>query len=336
MPKPTLVIYRLGSLGDTVVALPCFHAIARRFGDYRRLVLTNEPVASVAPALETILGPSGLIHGVITYPVGARSIVKLLWLVFRVRATGADTLIYLTAGRGEAAVRRDLKFFRLCGLRTIVGAPLGELHDNLRDPDTGLTEPEAERLARTMAAIGPVDLQDRANWSLHLTEAELTAAEQAIEPLEGRPFFAVNVGGKAASNYWKPSKWEALFAELASRLGDRLSVVSVGAREDAARSRSLIETWTGRHLNLCGTISPRQSAAVLSKARFFVGHDSGPMHLSAATGTPTIGVFGNNNPPRMWHPYGSGHRGVQDIRGIDFVRVDQVRDAILDILGVLR
>ena len=173
MTARPIVIYRLGSLGDTVVALPCFHQIARSFPDASRLVLTNDPVASVAPALDTILGPSGLIGGIIPYSIGERSIVRLAKLALKLRATGATTMVYLAAGRGRQSVMRDVRFFRLCGFKKIVGAPIdADLHDNRFDPGTRTYEPEAERLARTLEPLARIDLKDRANWDLRLTSTE--------------------------------------------------------------------------------------------------------------------------------------------------------------------
>ena len=58
MTQP-IVIYRLGSLGDTIVALPCFHAITRAHPGAERIVLTNFPVSAKAAPLEGILGGSG-------------------------------------------------------------------------------------------------------------------------------------------------------------------------------------------------------------------------------------------------------------------------------------
>src|ERR1700727_2198886 len=95
-----IVIYRLGSLGDTIVSLPCFHHIAKTFHNRRRIVLTNEPVSNVAPALETVLGGSGLIDGVITYTAYDRSFFNMLRVLLKLRAVGADTMVYLAAGRG--------------------------------------------------------------------------------------------------------------------------------------------------------------------------------------------------------------------------------------------
>jgi hypothetical protein len=73
-----VLIYRLGSLGDTVVALPCYHLIARRFPNAERRLLTNFPINGKAPAAAAVLGESGLIHGYMRYTVGTRNLAELL------------------------------------------------------------------------------------------------------------------------------------------------------------------------------------------------------------------------------------------------------------------
>ncbi len=47
----------------------------------------------------------------------------------------------------------------------------------------------------------------------------------------------------------------------------------------------------------------RQLAAVIKKAKLFLGHDSGPGHIASAVGTPTIILFGQGN-PKKWRPWG--------------------------------
>ncbi|MGA7884288.1 MAG: hypothetical protein WCA44_01005, partial [Acidobacteriaceae bacterium] len=54
-----VLIYRLGSLGDTVVTLPALHVIERAFPQAERRMLTNLPVHAKAPAAWAILEGSG-------------------------------------------------------------------------------------------------------------------------------------------------------------------------------------------------------------------------------------------------------------------------------------
>ena len=328
-----IVVYRLGSLGDTVVALPCLHRVAQAFPDAERVMLTNIPVSSKAAPLEAILGGSGLVHRFMAYPVGTRSFLALHRLRAALRALDAQTLVYLTPSRGLMAAWRDLLFFRLCGFTRIVGAPTnGDLQGNRRGAD-GLIESECERLARCIAELGPVDLSDPAAWDLHLTAAERQTAAAVLTAAAGQPRIAINMGGKVAENDWGESNWGALMTRLRGACGDH-ALVFIGAAEDSARAARVGDLWPGPVVNLCGQVSPRVSAAAMTGSRVFVGHDSGPLHLAASVGVPCVGLYGNLNEPRKWHPYGDRHRILHDMRGVSAIGVESVAQAVLAQLGV--
>jgi ADP-heptose:LPS heptosyltransferase len=59
--------------------------------------------------------------------------------------------------------------------------------------------------------------------------------------------------------------------------------------------------------NLCGKTNLRQLVALLEGASLVIANDSGPMHIAAAVGTPTIAIFGPTDPARVG-PLGSGHQ----------------------------
>src|SRR5690349_19675661 len=96
----TIIIYRLGSLGDTIVALPCFHRIAQTFPNARRIVLTNYPVSQRAAPLMSIVDGSGLVHGSIQYPTELRNPFEIMALKASLQSIGPTALAYLTAPRG--------------------------------------------------------------------------------------------------------------------------------------------------------------------------------------------------------------------------------------------
>jgi heptosyltransferase-3 len=318
-----VVVYRLGSLGDTVVALPCLHAVARAFPQAERIVLTNFPVSSKAAPLAAILGGSGLVQRFMAYPVGTRSFATLLGLRNTLRALGTDTLVYLTPSRGISAAWRDLLFFRFCGFRRIIGAPLSrDLHDNRRNAD-GLIEWECARLARCMAPLGPIALDDPGEWDLHVSAEEKQAAAVALQAAGTGPRIAINMGGKVAENDWGEPNWQALATRLRDACGDH-TLVFVGAEEDAARAARVGALWPAATVNLCGKVSPRVSAAAMAGSRVFIGHDSGPLHLAACMGVPCVGLYGDKNEPRKWHPYGGRHRIIHEMRGVLAITVERV------------
>src|SRR5436190_9988886 len=99
-PPRRVLIYRLGSLGDTVVALPALRLVARAFPDAERWALTNFSVSSKAAPMASVLEGTGLVHGYLKYPVGLRDAVGLLKLRRDIRRLRPDALVYLAEAHG--------------------------------------------------------------------------------------------------------------------------------------------------------------------------------------------------------------------------------------------
>lgn len=331
MPEPItrVLLYRLGSLGDTVVALPSFHLIARAFPHAERRLLTNDPVSDKAPAAAAVLGESqgqsSLIHGYFPYPVGVRNPIRLFALALKLRLWRPQVLVYLAGARGVEVARRDAAFFRLCGIPRILGLPATE---DLQQPrllaDGRTYEAEAARLARNLAELGDAQLDTPAAWDLHLTPAELAVATTRLAPLletlpqetlpqtptARRPLLAASLGTKRQCGDWEMPNWLELTRQLARRYPGH-ALVLLGAPAERAASQQLAESWTAAGgsavLNLAGELTPRESGAVLAHARVYIGHDSGPMHLAAAVQTSCVAIFSARQKPGMWFPYGPHH-----------------------------
>jgi ADP-heptose:LPS heptosyltransferase len=307
-----VLIYRIGSLGDTLIALPALHLVARAFPDAERRLLTNFPVNVKAPPAAAILENSGLVHEYFRYAVGTRSPRELLLLWWQLVRWRPDVLVYLGPPRGVEAARRDAKFFRLCGIPRLIGVPDTEdmQHNRWQESEQAL-EPEGARLARNLAELGDARLDDAASWDLHLTEAERARAAQALAAVAGRAMIAVSVGTKVQSKDWGRENWRVLLARVAALYPDYGLVLS-GAGEESEASEFAADGWRGVSpgpvVNLCGVLTPRESAAAFAQARVFIGHDSGPMHLAAAVQTPCVAIFAARNKPRVWFPYGKQHR----------------------------
>ncbi|KAA6455587.1 glycosyltransferase family 9 protein [Acidobacteria bacterium AB60] len=304
-----VLIYRLGSLGDTVVALPCFHLIARAFPNATRVLLSNYPVHAKAPASAAVLDGSGLVHGYMRYTVGTRDFGELLRLMWAIRRFRPDVLVYVMPLRGEKAVKRDALFFRLCGVRRLIGLPSGDTAEKVYDRRTDLWELEASRLLRCLRTLGEEDVTDLRNWDLLLTEAEVANAERLMEPVMGRPIIACGPGTKMQSKDWGPEKWRGLLARLSAEFPQH-GLALIGAKEDHSVSEYASSEWKGAKVNLCGALSPRESAAVIRRAQLFLGPDSGPMHLAAAYGIPCVIPFASLDLKGRWFPVGEGHQPI--------------------------
>jgi heptosyltransferase III len=312
-PDPSVkkvLIYRLGSLGDTTVALPCFHLIERAFPNSRRVLLTNFPIHAKAPASAAVLGESGLVHGYMRYTVGTRSPSELLRLAVEIRRFAPDVLVYLMPIRSSKAVTRDRWFFRLAGgVRRIIGLPAATDLVRIEDPATSLYQAEAVRLAQTVRALGDAAPEKLENWNLRLTSAEKTKARLALGDLAGTPLIVCGPGTKMQAKDWGQENWRALLSRQASRYPG-YGLALIGAKEDSDVSEYAARGWAGPKVNLCGRLSPRETAAVFEYARVFLGPDSGPMHLAACAGVPCVIAFSARGLPGVWYPAGEQHRVI--------------------------
>lgn len=306
-----VLVYRVGSLGDTLVAFPALDVVARAFPHAERRLLTNFPVARKAPPSAAVLNSTGLVHSYERYEVGLRSPWKLLRLVWRIRRWKPDAMVYLSPPRGVGVAMRDMLFFRVAGIHTFFGVPSTETLQHCLPVGDGLVEREGERLSRTVQSLGTADPE---SYRLTFTEDELRSAAELLAPLRGRPFFAISLGTKVQANDWGIDNWTELVRRLSKEYGD-FSLVLLGAQDDIPSSEAVLNGWRAATnapcMNLCGKISPRESGAVLSTASLYLGHDSGPLHLAAASGARCVGIFSGRNPAGKWWPFGEEHTVIQ-------------------------
>jgi ADP-heptose:LPS heptosyltransferase len=348
-----ILLYRLGSLGDTIVALPALHLVEKAFPQAERRMLTNIPVSAKAPPVAAILENTNLVHGYFRYTVGTRSVADLARLWWTLVQWRPDALVYLGSARGIASAKRDDNFFRFCGIRHRFGIPITEdMQQNRWDDSTQSFEPEASRLVRNLATLGEIDLNSPESWDLHLSAQEISRADEALAGLEGRPMIAASVGTKVQSKDWGRENWRNLLHRLA-QLYPGHALALAGAPEESESSDFAAEGWRaaggGPVANLCGRLKPRESAAAFRRAQAFIGHDSGPMHLAASVQTPCVAIFAARNKPRVWFPYGDNHRVlyhktdcwgcgletciVEKKRCLTSITVDEVVEQVRSVLG---
>jgi heptosyltransferase III len=163
--------------------------------------------------------------------------------------------------------------------------------------------PQNEHRVRQLARL--FDLDPPPSPRLFLSSQHERAADIAIPA--GPPVLVI---GPAAN--WRGKQWRGeRFAELAQRLtspdgplpGARVAVIAA-AHERAQAEPVLAAIPPRRMIDLVGSIDLLTTAAVLRRAALFVGNDTGLMHIAAASGAPTLGLFGPS-PIEQYAPWGA-------------------------------
>lgn len=355
MNAENILIFRIGHLGDTVIALPALWEIRRNFPSSKVTLLTNIDVRNpgyISPA--DVLPAEGLIDEFIAYPTNLGRIERSLAFsrLWRgLRREKFDLAIYLMPRiRSSRQIDRDINFFRSAGISRTIGTDYIREHALPmeiprptptvdRESDFLLDLLEREGLNIDRAALSSdllITEQERAKAAGFLENASVETTNSLI---------AVAPGSKWPSKIWAEDRFKSVIDRLIEN--SDLVPVAFGAEEDRAAGGRLIAAW-GKGVNAAGELAVRESAALLSRCSLYVGNDTGTMHLAAVVGTPCVAIFAAIDWKNRWMPFGEKNvifRKSVECEGcltpncpnnnlcLDLVSEDEVYRACSEILG---
>jgi ADP-heptose:LPS heptosyltransferase len=282
-PSPALraLVIHPGALGDVVLALPALAHLRRLFPGLHRTV-------AAAPRLAGLLADSGYAEATLAFDdLGLAGLFTTEPGPALLRRLAAYDVLVSWFGAGDPTYRAHLTGL---GRRVVLARAA---------PPPGADRHASRHLLETLAPLGPLptsvpavrlDVGDAGGrWARGWTAAHAVASPRPVALHPG-------AGG--------PAKTWGGFPLLVRRLRSAgLPVVVTTGPADADVRAWLAET-DGAGLAVAPDLSPRQLAALYAAARAFVGNDSGPTHLAAAVGCPTVALFGPTNPVE-WRPLGS-------------------------------
>ncbi len=303
-----ILVYRIGQLGDTLVALPAMWAVRNAFPDaHLALLFDQHPKAQYVQSAELLKG-SGLFDHYLGYPFEAefgRKAIEALRLIATIHAQRFDTLVYLApTTRSAQRIERDKVFFRAAGIRNFIGMS-GFPRLEPKIPGVPLTSIRREsdlllnRLARDLPATVLTP-----SFDLRLGSREKGALDNWLatqSPDGDRPWLAVGPGSKMPAKQWPLER----FREVVAQLIDEFDIwpVVFGGGEDREAGEILLGDWR-RGYNAAGSLDIRTAALGLKRCALYLGNDTGTMHLAAAMGVPCVAIFSSRERPGMWYPHG--------------------------------
>lgn len=115
----------------------------------------------------------------------------------------------------------------------------------------------------------------------------------------------IHPGSGTAIKQWAAAHWAQVADQLAATWG--APILFTGGEHEGRLIAAIIAQMTAPALNLAGETTVGQLAALYTGGRVVLGPDSGPLHLAAAVGTPTVTLFGPADPAEFG-PWGSAGR----------------------------
>ncbi len=291
-----ILIWRGGSLGDNICALPAFAVIRQNFPKAQIDILTNSRDSHLVSLNELIA--SEIIDTVFNFfPFTLRQ----KWSLFQsLRTEQYDLFIEIPENLATLRVElRNMMIARFLGIPAAFGWQVASTK-SFRKHQAQIIQFENET-QRLLNLLKKNDLKiGSRTYPLGFTEKDFLHVKTQLSGkflLEKEKNIALVIGAKRKANQW-PLEY---FAEVARYLiAKDLNIFLVGGKEDHALAKRLV--FNRRIHNFCGQFTPLESGVLFQFCRLTLTNDTGPMHLSYAVGTPVIALFSARDYAQKWFP----------------------------------
>jgi ADP-heptose:LPS heptosyltransferase len=301
---PRILVIRRRYLGDLVLLGSVLHALRRHWPAADLTVLTEPAYAGVIPLYPHQAAP-------LVFPRGARAWLGFVRDLRRARFTHVldfdntertALVTRLTGAAVRATFDRELIVHRWRRLYTHAARVTNAYYDSHHITDTYLALPAAlgvPIVSREVRLVpGASDLA---------AAARLTGGPKTPDRARSRRVL-VHPGSRSAFRLWPAERFAAVCDRLQDELGAQVFLTSGPGEEsivDDIRRRAHTHLVTLKPLTQVGAL-----AALAAQCDAFLCHDSGPMHVAAAVGTPVVALFGSQN-ATIWRPLGEHHTVLQ-------------------------
>lgn len=299
-----ICVFKIGAIGDVLMSTPFVHALRQRFPKSRIDYWTGNWSAPV------LAGNHDLDH-VLAFDDATflRKRVDLAIRLARQIAAQHYDVMFVLDKHWSLAV-----FGRMCGVPVRIGFDReGEGFANTVAIPYGPVKHEVDYYLDLAYAVGAKRVR-QPKLELALGQGDRRFAKRffAEHKLDARktigiiPGGAKNPGQQMAIRRW-PVEGFAAVAKALTKEGWQIVLIGRSPGDDDVLPVMLEAVPSA--VNAIGTSTLQQSAALMEQCRVVVCNDSGPMHLAAAVGTPTVSIFGATDPHRK-APRGAKHLWV--------------------------
>jgi ADP-heptose:LPS heptosyltransferase/GT2 family glycosyltransferase len=303
-----ILVVKLDHIGDFVTALPPIRRLKKLFPNARITVLAG-PASRAFIALESCIDefiPFEFFHA--RSQLGERELTKddYAALAAQLRPYRFDLAVDL---RKHVSTRDVLKY---TGARFLAGFDyLGQFPflDIALDWDGDRTLQRkrshiVDDLLRLVNAIGHATETDRSIMQPGPAALPLTELPKEIQALFEKPVVAVHPGAGNVTKQWPEEHFSALIDMLIER--NDVNIMLVGGPDEVEVADSLMKNVLHPQAvaSMAGKTSLANLPRLLKNCALYIGNDSGPKHIAAAVGVPTVGIHSGVVDPVEWGPIG--------------------------------
>ncbi len=308
-----ILIFYIGALGDTLVSVPLFKKI-RQVCPKAEITILSEQFQKKTVRPSQILNGTGLIDKFISYKVSKsrfESFFLKIPLYFKLLKSKYDIVIYLVPSvRAPTQIARDKLFFKLIFPKEMLGFK-GPFFKSCRTSEKPLpnlkheSELVLKRFQNTPLEILKLKLDD---FAISVSEENRSDCDEwfyALSISSGKLLITVGIGAEMASKRWPVDNYINVLEQLISKYD--LYPIFLGGPEDRQICKDLSDKL-GRGWVAAGDLNIQSSIEIMKKCLFYLGNDTGTMHMAVSAGLPCVAIFSARDYPGKWYPFGENHK----------------------------
>jgi predicted lipopolysaccharide heptosyltransferase III len=288
-----VLVVRLRSIGDTVLATPSLFALKRFLPNAQIDILVEDWVAPVLenhPHVDNVIALER--GGFMTRARVAREL----------RAANYDVVYNLHGGTTATFLTRATGARHRVGFKSY---QYGQLHNHQAPSPLLLWQQQkTHSVEQQLALLGwtGVAVTDRPRTTLGIAPKAAETVDRLLSEanLSGQNIALIHPAAAFATKQWAVEKFARVVEFLAARGVTSVAIAAPSEQVllDQLRSETSVNVVTF-------ALSLPEVTALASRSQLFVGNDSGIAHIAAAVGTPSVVVFGSSNIAH-WRPWNSG------------------------------
>ncbi|HEX9988511.1 MAG TPA: glycosyltransferase family 9 protein [Chloroflexia bacterium] len=286
-----ILLLMLLPIGDTLFATPAVHALRKRYPQAHITALvypTNKGILVNNPDIDDfLLWPTR------QYRPGVRAVAGLFWRLRRSRfdlAVEFCNYIRWVTWLSGIPQRTEMNLPKMWWGLPWSGREWRKRH-------------AVEHYSNVVERLGiPVE---EVHLRIHPDGEEEARAQAWLDRYEIGPgdlLVGLHLGGEGlwGRKQWGIEGFACVADALAERLGARILVL--GGKSEAELAAELVSHTRAGIINATGQTTLGETAALVGRCALFIGNDSSPLHIAAASGTRVVGIYGPTD-PRSYHPW---------------------------------
>lgn len=297
--RKKILIYHYGAIGDTIVTIPLIRNILYLHDSCDIDFINTQPVNHTCHI--QLIEDLGKFHSIKYYPMlpltNLRSFARRIRLFREIRQNRYKQA-YVFFWNGVPKWWKIL-FRYVTGIGNIFFADSPE-----KDSQISIS------LRRQLKNYGDPLKKEFDTLLYPVSRHNIDTAEKifASIPIQAEDIpFVMGISGKSAESfYWPQERYLKLLSEIVAEYS--LFPVIIGAPSEKEKADVFLRA-SGKGVFI-SDLRASDAIAVMQRCSFYLGNDTGTMHMADSAGIPCITLFSNKDQYRAWFPEGDHHKNI--------------------------